>query len=166
MYQDFGRTVLGSIKVETQAVISLVSRHLPRGVQCSAVRLRPHDRLCLVVISDKREFWSREDDLKRAKAIAFDLKIIGMDLPRVQWIRQNRFLSDPPFADHPLYGMPSFWAMLVCTLFVCLVMPLKDLLIYIGLGAASWLTATWIISGGGWGHLQDLIPFLKRGLKR
>ncbi|MDY3868874.1 MAG: hypothetical protein SOZ52_05840 [Pyramidobacter sp.] len=163
MYQDFGRTALGSIKIETQAVVALVSRHLPKGVQCSAVRMRAHDRLCLVVISDKREFWSREDDLRRAKSIAEDLRVIGMELPRVQWIRQNRFLSEPSFAEHPLYGLPSFWAMLVCAIFVCCVVPIKTTVVYMLLGAATWLTATWVISGGGWGHLQDLIPFLKRG---
>ena len=39
MYQDFGKTPYGFIRIDTQAIVSLVSRHLPSGALCTAVRL-------------------------------------------------------------------------------------------------------------------------------
>lgn len=144
-------------------MLSLVSRRLPQGVQCSAVRLRAHDRLCLVVISDKREFWSREDDMRRAKAIAEDLRAMGMELPRLQWIRQSRFLAEPPYAEHSFYGQSAFWINCTCGVFAFFALSWGAFAVYVGLGCGAWLLSSWLISGGGWSRLQNLLPFLKRG---
>ena len=149
--------------MDTQAVLSLVSRHLPQGVQCSAVRLRGHDRLCLVVINDKREFWSREDDMRRAKAITEDLRALGMELPRLQWIRQSRFLAESPYLEHSLCGQPAFWINCVCGVFAFFALSWWAMAVYAGLAFCTWLLSSWLISGGGWAKLQNLLPFLKRG---
>ncbi|MGN0838882.1 MAG: cytochrome D ubiquinol oxidase subunit I [Pyramidobacter sp.] len=160
MYQDFARTKLGYIRVDTGAIISLVSRWLPKDVQCSAVRLRANDRLCLVVISDRREFWSREDDLRRAHSIAADLRSMGMDLPRLQWIRQSQYFEEhPPFAEQPLYSLPSFWMNIAGAVFAFFALSLWGFLCYAGLLCAAWFISAWLISGG-WSKIERLLPFL------
>lgn len=159
MYQDFGHTSLGFIRVDTQALSYVISRRLPRGVQCSAVRLRPHDRLCLVVISDRREFWSREDDMRRAKAIADDLRSMGVELPRLRWIRQNGYLEQHPlYAEHPLYRIPSFWMTVAGCIFAFFALDWRLFAAYILVLIGVWLLSAWLISGG-WNRIVKSMPF-------
>lgn len=162
MYQDFARTRLGYIRVDTGAVMSLVSRWLPKGVQCSAVRLRANDRLCLVVIKDRREFWSREDDLRRARSIADALRTIGVELPRLQWIRQNRYFEEhPPVAEQPLYCLPAFWMNIAGVIFAFIALNFASFVGYCLTLCGAWLTSAWLASGG-WDKVGQLLPFLKK----
>lgn len=163
MYLDFGRTADGFIKVEAQAVASLVSRHLPRGVQCGAVRLRAHDRLCLVVINDTRDFWSRDDDMRRARAITDDLRSMGMDMPRLQWIRQNR--ASAGNATHfalPVYCYPCFWAAVGGSAAAFAFMPWAEFALCIAVSFFVWFAASWLIAGGFFAKLKDAVPFLRK----
>ncbi len=162
MYQDFSRTELGVIRVETQVIVTLVSRWLPKGVQCSAVRIRANDRLCLVVINDRREFWSREDDLRRARSITEDLRAMGMDLPRLQWIRASNYLKEhPPYAEHPLYALPSFWMNIAGGLFAFYALSWELFVIYCVTVSCVWFVSSWLVSGG-WHRIKRSLPFLRR----
>lgn len=163
MYLDFGRTADGSIKVEAQAVASLVSRHLPRGVQCSAVRLRANDGLCLVVIKDLREFWSRDDDLRRARAIAADLKCMGMDLPRLQWIRQGNSpqMSSSRFSA-PVYCFPCFWAVIGGAVAAFAFLPWQRFALCLVAAFAVWFAASLFFASGIPAKLRGAFPFFKR----
>ncbi|MGI6075524.1 MAG: hypothetical protein ACOYD9_04070 [Pyramidobacter sp.] len=162
MYQDFARTSLGQIRIDTGAVMSLVSRWLPKGVQCSAVRLRANDRLCLVVINDRREFWSREDDLRRAHSIADALRTIGVELPRLQWIRQSRYFEEhPPFAEQPIYSLPAFWMNVAGAIFTFFALSFTFFIGYCVTLCGAWLASTWLISGG-WNRIERALPFLKK----
>ena len=165
MYQDFGKTPYGFIRIDTQAIVSLVSRHLPSGALCTAVRMRPHDRLCLVVISDRREFWSREDDLCRARAITDDLRDAGMELPRLRWIRQSRFPDQSPLVERRAYDQPSFWMNIAGAVFAFFALSLWGFLCYAGLLCAAWFISAWLISGG-WSKIERLLPFLASFLKK
>jgi len=162
MYQNFGKTPYGFIKIESQAIISLVAPHLPSGALCSAVRLRPHDRLCLVVISDRREFWSREDDMRRARAITDALREAGMDLPRLRWIRQTRFSDRPELDEKHVYTQPVFWVNITCSIYAFFVLSWGKLLIGACIALCAWLLSFWMTVGGGWQKLKGLFPFLKR----
>ena len=160
MYQDFGKTPYGFIRIDTQAIVSLVSRHLPSGALCSAVRMRPHDRLCLVVVSDRREFWSREDDLRRARAIADELRAAGMELPRLRWIRQSRTAApEPLLTERRVWARPAFWLNAACALYALFVLPWRHLLMYAVTGAAAWALAFWLTDGGGWARIKRYLPF-------
>ena len=160
MYQDFGKTPYGFIRIDTQAIVSLVSRHLPSGALCSAVRMRPHDRLCLVVVSDRREFWSREDDLRRARAIADELRAAGMELPRLRWIRQSRTAApEPLLTERRVWARPAFWLNAACALYALFVLPWRPLLMYAVTGAAAWALAFWLTDGGGWARIKRYLPF-------
>lgn len=161
MYQDFGKTPYGFIRIDTQAIVSLVSRHLPSGALCTAVRMRPHDRLCLVVISDRREFWSREDDLRRARAITDDLRDAGMELPRLRWIRQSRFPDQSPLVERRAYDQPSFWMNAACGIYAAFALSWKEFLIYAGIALLAWLLSFWLTAGGGWNRLKRIVPFMK-----
>ncbi len=158
-YQDFGKTPFGFVKIDTQAIVSLVSRHLPSGALCTAVRMRPHDRLCLVVISDRREFWSREDDLRRARAITDELRLAGMELPRLRWIRTGRSFDQPSLEERGLFAEPSFWGNAACALYACFALSWGKLIVYVFVALASWLTAFWLTSGGGWRRLRGFFRF-------
>ena len=162
MYQNFGKTPYGFIKIESQAIVSLVAPHLPAGVLCSAVRLRANDRLCLVVISDRREFWSREDDMRRARAITDDLREAGMDLPRLRWIRQSRFSDRPVFEEKRVYAQPIFWTNIVCGIYAFFVLPWSRLLVGACIASCAWLLSFWLIVGGGLQRLKNIFPFLRR----
>ncbi len=166
MFQDFSRTRLGAIRVSTEGLEALVSRYLPQGAYCSAVRLRPHDGLCLVMICDSREFWSREDDMRRARAMTTDLKTLGVKIPRVQWVRQGLSRSDTPLSAHPVLGSPFFWTLMALALGGAVVLPWKSWLILAALGLGSWRLAAWSLSEGGRRSLHDLLPILRRGFRR
>ncbi len=166
MFQDFGRTRLGAIRVSTEGLETLVSRYLPVGAYCSAVRLRPHDGLCLVMICDSREFWSREDDLRRARAMTTDLKSLGIRIPRVQWVRQGLSRSESPLSAHPVLGSPFFWTLMALALCGALLLPWKLFVLFLGVGLCSWRLAVWLISEGGRRSLHDLLPILRRGGRR
>ena len=160
MYQDFGKTPYGFIRIDTQAIVSLVSRHLPSGALCSAVRMRPHDRLCLVVVSDRREFWSREDDMRHARAIADELRAAGMELPRLRWIRQSRTAApEPLLSERRVWARPAFWLNAACAVYALFVLPWRHLLMYAVTGAAAWALAFWLTDGGGWARIKRYLPF-------
>ena len=161
MYQDFGKTPYGFIRIDTQAIVSLVSRHLPSGALCSAVRMRSHDRLCLVVISDRREFWSREDDLRRARAITDELRAAGMELPRLRWIRQSRTAAPEPTIERRSWARPAFWLNAACGVYALFVLSWRQLLIYAVTGAAAWTLAFWLTDGGGWARVKQFLPFVE-----
>lgn len=161
MYQDFGKTPYGFIRIDTGAIVSLVSRHLPAGALCSAVRMRPQDRLCLVVISDRREFWSREDDMNRARAIADELRGAGMELPRLRWIRQSRFPAPAVVEERRIYSSPLFWTNAACGVCALWALPWRKFLVYAGVALGTWLLSFWLAAGGGRRRLRRLLPFLR-----
>lgn len=149
MFQFFGRSRLGSLFVDSQVFVSVVSRWLPAGVRCYAVRLRAHDGLCLVVLSDRREFWSREDDLRRARGIVADLRGLGVELPRLQWVRQSRFLEErPPYVENSLFSMPLFWMNLAGVFFAFFVLSWKMFVLFCAVMSGAWLISTWLLSEG------------------
>lgn len=101
--------------------------------------------------------------MRRAKAITEDLHAMGMELPRLQWIRQSRFLAEALYVEHPLCGQPAFWMNCVCGIFVFFALSWWSWIIYVGLALCTWMVSSWLISGGGWAKLQNILPFLKRG---
>ena len=124
--------------------------------------MRPHDRLCLVVISDRREFWSREDDQRRARAIADELRAAGMELPRLRWIRQSRTAAPDPVVERRAWARPAFWLNASCGLYALFVLSWRQLLVYATIGAAAWALAFWLTDGGGWARLKKFLPFVEQ----
>lgn len=101
--------------------------------------------------------------MRRAKAITEDLRAMGMELPRLQWIRQSRFLVESPYLERSLCGQPAFWINCVCGVFAFFALSWWTVAVYAVLAFCTWLFSSWLISGGGWAKLQNLLPFLKRG---
>lgn len=162
MFQIYGQTKLGIITVSTEGLVDLVSRHLPKGTYCSAVRFRSHDGLCLVMINDRREFWSREDDMRRARAIAADIKSLGHLMPRVQWVRQGISHPEIPLSEHPVVGSAFFWTLIALCIYMLFVLSWQSYAFFLLAGFCSWRLAAWLISEGGWNILRDLLPMLRR----
>lgn len=150
MYQTIAMTPFGPVRIDDRLLTALAARLLPVGVTCSAVRVRAADRLCLMVISDEREFWSREEDMRTARKITSELHNMGFDRPRLRWIRQTRFPHTViPFAEeHSLYRTPFFWMNIFCWIYAFSALSLKQFAVFVAVGAAGWLISEWFITRG------------------
>ncbi len=100
--------------------------------------------------------------MRRARAIADELRLAGMELPRLRWIRQSRYFEQPPLEERGALSEPSFWAAAACGLYACFALTWGKLIVYFCIASASWMAAFWLTTGGGWNRLRNFIPFPRR----
>ena len=154
----FDQTPRGSISVSTKTMTDLVARHLPRSVACTSLRFRRHDRLCLVLITDRRSRWNRWDDQQRAQAIVSDLKMLGVSMPRLQWVRTTSDEEMEELRRSParLVERPLFWTLTAAAVLAPVMMTFHRSVVFWALCGAAWWVSHWLLRRGGLEKLKRL----------
>lgn len=164
----FDQTPIGSICISNKTMTDLVTRHLPRGVTCTSIRFRSQDKLCLVLISDQRRQWNRLEDQRKAQTIVEDLKLLGVAMPRIQWIRVSSEAEIEEFhlVRSKVHKRPLFWAMLSSLLFGVVMLPFRQLCALLALTGLVWRVSHWLLREKGIERLKKILATPRRSYFR
>lgn len=159
-----GQSELGSLSVNAQMLNELATCRLPEGVTCLSIRFRSHDGVALVLLSDRRTRWNRSQDEQTARQILDDFKKIGVQRPRVQWVRATPEveLRELKLRRSAVTTRPLFWAFVSMILASVVLMTWKRALVSVGFGLVMWKISHWFLYEEGWVQLKKLRKIRQR----
>lgn len=163
----FCENPIGQVTLAHEVLDNLVSRALPLGVTIVSIRYREQDRLCLVLLSDRRNRFDAEQDQACARLLVARLKDLGVERPRVQWVRATpeSELRELKLRRSSVIHRPLFWAFLFLQLQNWIFMDWPDAMLATTLGGAAWQLAHWFLREQGLDVFRRWINSKVRGAK-